>query len=198
MTNSTFPVIHGLEHPLVVRFLYENPVTTHTVRGVVSESLLHRHAGVNSVIKKKTEATAGSDVVYFMRLLLMACNTASECVILQFSGSVQVTDSDFLPFFFPLLSLTFYAAIFFSPALAKCVPAGNNVRSRHSPLSGLWRGREDSPPGPALLYTPRPHLTEDHSLSIQRKQTSALITCKCKDMQTLSNICVYLFMLQLD
>lgn len=53
MTNSTFPVIHGLEHPLVVRFLYENPVTTHTVRGVVSESLLHRHAGVNSVIKKK-------------------------------------------------------------------------------------------------------------------------------------------------
>lgn len=47
MTNSTFPVVHGLEHPLVVGLLYEDHVTAYTVRGVVSESLLHGHAGVN-------------------------------------------------------------------------------------------------------------------------------------------------------
>lgn len=56
--NSTFPVIHGLQHPLVVGFLNEDPVTTHTVRRVVSESLLHRYAGVISKIQNRTEASA--------------------------------------------------------------------------------------------------------------------------------------------
>lgn len=81
MTNSTFPVIHGLEHPLIVGLLYEDPVTTHTVRGVVSESLLHRHAGLISLIKNKSEASAGWD---FMRLPLLPIpwNTATQCGIL--------------------------------------------------------------------------------------------------------------------
>lgn len=58
MIHSTFPVIHGLEHPLVIGVLYENPVTTHTVRGVVSESLFHCYAGLISMIQNRTEASA--------------------------------------------------------------------------------------------------------------------------------------------
>lgn len=54
-------MIHGLEHPLVEGVFYEDPVTTHTVRGVVSKSLLH--ADVNSVIKNKKEASAGLEAM---------------------------------------------------------------------------------------------------------------------------------------
>lgn len=59
MTDSTFPVIRGLQHPLVVRVLDEDPVTAHTVRGVVSESLLHLHAGSASLITNATLTSAG-------------------------------------------------------------------------------------------------------------------------------------------
>lgn len=84
--NSTFPVVHGLEHPLVVGLLYEDHVTAYTVRGVVSESLLHGHAGVNlsDQTLNRRLCRFGGNVVYCMRLplLLIAWNAASHCGIL--------------------------------------------------------------------------------------------------------------------
>lgn len=53
--HSTFPVFHDTDDSVVVGVLDEHPVTAHTVRWVVSESLLHRHAGVLSAIRTEQQ-----------------------------------------------------------------------------------------------------------------------------------------------
>lgn len=53
--HSTFPVFHDTDYSMVVGVLDEHPVTAHTVRWVVSESLLHRHAGVLSAIRTEQQ-----------------------------------------------------------------------------------------------------------------------------------------------
>ncbi len=66
----------------VVRVLYEDHVTAYTVRGVVSESLLHRHAGFISVISNESEEEMLSNFMSRPLLLLVAWNAAALCGIL--------------------------------------------------------------------------------------------------------------------
>lgn len=89
--------------------------------------------------------------------LLVARTASLQSGILYLSRSARATDSVPEHKSYSLFSslsrwhsmLWFF--FFFSPALAKCLPAGYDVRSCQSPQSGLWREREDSLPGPALL-----------------------------------------------
>lgn len=115
-TNSTFSVVHGPEHPLVVGLLYEHPITTHTIRGVGSESLLHRHA---VSYQNHTEASAGSEAMMLCTSTFSYClkhcfslrapGVKWECSSHWFSSWTCSLSSPYLH----LLSLTFNAAFFF-------------------------------------------------------------------------------------
>lgn len=100
---------------------------------------------------KRHTSLCRSSLSLEFHFFLLPENTASQWGILYLTGSVQATESVqvFLFFFLPLLSLTFSASVFFffffSPALAKCLPAGYDVRNCQSLQSGLWREKEDSP-----------------------------------------------------
>lgn len=174
-TNSTFSVVHGPEHPLVVGLLYEHPITTHTIRGVGSESLLHCHA---VSYQNHTEASAGSEAMMLCTSTFSYClkhcfslrapGVKWECSSHRFSSWTCSLSSPYLH----LLS-DIQRHIFFSPPLAKCLPAGSNVRDiHHREVCG-----EDSPPGSALLSTPRPHPWKNpHTAPTQtRAQTSIYI-----------------------
>lgn len=100
--NSTFPVLHGPEHPLVVGVLHEDPVTTHAVRGVGSESRIHRPAAALCTF---------TAMLCTLSYCLKPCSSPR---LLELSGSVQNTNSvpELAPCFPPylrLLSPTFNA-----------------------------------------------------------------------------------------
>ena len=157
--DCTFPVVHNPEHPLVVGVLDEDPVTTQAVGRVLSESVLHRQPGEISEIRTPPEASAGREAfLSIVRFLLIASNAAlclRSCSRVSVSEPlIQFLNTRLSAFFFLCLpSLTFYVLIFFfsQHALAKCLPAGDDVRSCHSQRSGLQSAGEDPPPGPALL-----------------------------------------------
>lgn len=139
-------MIHGPEHPLVVRLLYEDPVTADTIRGVVPESLLHRHADVNAVIQNKTEQAAGLEAMLSTFHFFLLPETLFHSGILPLSGSVQATDSvpehnssSLFSSLSPLVVSDILGSFFFPPqAFTKCLPAGYGVRSCHPTHSGLW------------------------------------------------------------
>lgn len=155
--NSTFPVLHGPEHPLVVGVLHEDPVTTHAVRGVGSESRIHRPAAALCTF---------TAMLCTLSYCLKPCSSPR---LLELSGSVQNTNSvpELAPCFPPylrLLSPTFNATPpptppttpppphptppTTPPALAKCLPAGSSVRERRSPQRSA---------GKIVLCARRPH-----------------------------------------
>lgn len=115
--------------------------------------------------KTKTKASAGWEAMFstvwdFHFFLLPETLLHSEgscCEVGVFKPLVQFLNTTLTPFFPPFAVSDTLCSYFFFPALAKCLPVGYNVRSCHSPQSGLWSEREDSQPGPALLCAPRPH-----------------------------------------
>lgn len=120
MAGSTFPVIHGFEHPLIGWLLYEDPVAAHTVRGRVSESPLHRHAGL---ISESHNKSAGWETL--RRLLSETSPSSLRHCFPVYNPVVKWECSDhwfssyclFPPFL--CMSLTFYAAICFSSFLCQ-------------------------------------------------------------------------------
>lgn len=178
-------MIHGPEHPLVVRLLYEDPVTADTIRGVVSKSLLHRHADVNSVIKNKTELCRfRGDAVYFP-LLPIAWNTFSvrdpavkwECSSHWFSSWTQLL----LPFFLPFSTCCLWNSLllFFHQLLQNaCLQATMLEAVTLHTVVCVEREGEDFPHDLALLGTPQPHPlnhTSPKTLTKHRTKTNVCI-----------------------
>lgn len=170
-TNSTFSVVHGPEHPLVVGLLYEHPITTHTIRGIGSESLLHRHA---VSYQNHTEASAGSEAMMLCTSTFSYClkhcfslrapGVKWECSSHWFSSWTCSLSSPYLH----LLSLTFNAAFFFHHLLQNaCLQAAMS----ETPQRGL-RGRFSSWFSP-VIYTQTPPMKKP-SHSIHPNQSSDL------------------------
>lgn len=170
-TNCTFPVIHNLEHPLVVGVLDEDPVTTQAVGRVVSESVLHRHPGDISGIRTPTETSAGWEALlstlwdFFLspQTLLYACDPAAEWVRLSrwFSSSTQAL----VPFFFSLFAVSdILCAHFFSLSAGSCKMPACRRRCQELSLTTEWSlesgGRSSTwtcPAMCAMLCTHGPH-----------------------------------------
>ena len=115
--GATFPVFHDTDYSVVAGVLHEHSVTAHTVRWVVSESLLRRHAGILSAFRAGTAACSGFASLQYLRCLSWEC--------LRVFLNINLTRFCRSP-----LSL-------FWPALAESIPAGYHVNSCDSP----WRQR---------------------------------------------------------